>query len=54
MNGYRAYLDILIVKKNEKYPIPTNLNRTLIAIGKNSIEVLAFLQDKECHGQTSM
>ena len=32
-NGYRAYLDILTIKKNEKYPVPINLNSRLIAVG---------------------
>ena len=25
-NGYKAYLNLLMVKTNEKYPTPTNLN----------------------------
>ena len=32
-DGYRAYLDLSTVKKNEKYPTPTNPNWRLIVVG---------------------
>ena len=32
-DGYRAYLDLLMVKKNEKYPTPMNPNWRLIVVG---------------------
>ena len=32
-NGYRAYLDFSMIKKNEKYPVPTHPNWMLIVVG---------------------
>ena len=32
-NGYRAYLDILTVKRNKIYPVPTNPNWRMIVVG---------------------
>ena len=32
-DGYRAYLDLSTVKKNEKYPTPSNPNWRLIVVG---------------------
>ena len=43
VNGYRAYLDISMVKKNKKYPVPTNLNWRLIVFGtKLQLKFLHF------------
>ena len=32
-DGYRAYIDLSTVKKNEKYPTPIDPNRQLIVVG---------------------
>ena len=50
-DGYRAYLDISMIKKNKTYPIPTNLNWGLIVVGtKLQLKFFIFLQVKGCDG----
>ena len=46
-NGYRAYLDISMVKKTEKLPVPSNLNWWLIVVGtKHQLKFLHFFKTK--------
>ena len=33
-HGYKAYLNLLMVKTNENYPTPTNPNRQFLVVGK--------------------
>ena len=47
-DGYRAYLDITMIKKIKKYPIPTNLNWRLIFVGmKLQLKFLHFYKLKD-------
>ena len=47
-NGYRAYLDNAMIKKNEKYPVPTNPNWRLIVVGmKLQLKFLHFYKTKD-------
>ena len=45
---YRAYLNISTIKKNKKYPVPTNLNWRLIVGGmKLQLKFLHFYKMKD-------
>ena len=46
-DGYRAYLDLSTIKKNENYLTPTNPNWQLLVVGMNlQLEVLHFYKSK--------
>ena len=46
-DGYRAYLDLSTVKKNENSPMPTNLNWQLLVVGmKLQIKISHFCKSK--------
>ena len=47
-NGYRAYLDISMIKKNENYPVPTNPNWMLIVVEqKLELKLSHFYKSKD-------
>ena len=47
-DGYRAYLDISMMKKNEKYPITTNPNWRMIVVGtKLQLKFSHFYKSKD-------
>ena len=47
-DGYRAYLDISTIKKNEKYPVTTNPNLRMIVVGtKLQLKFLHLYKSKD-------